>query len=435
MLVPNDSDLDSMDPELLSQLPLQSDYEQYAMDDPILNNGRLHAMNKHVLNEVDMSSMISESNLDIDATENDEMLIQKPINNAEPNQIAPNKKKLDLINDRDDTEDTDLDDIQKPINNDIIFEKPWYHKPKNWLKLNLVFFLLALLISGLSQPKMLWNLLQIFLKWMENHIVGGSFVFISLYIACDLLMLPCLIFTLGAGFVYCNVLHSMWKGLFVSTFVVFISELIGSTIAFLSARYLLRKTIKKIASKYPKFSLIDAAVKRHGFRVTLLFRLSPVTPYNLLNYFMGLTSIRFMDYTLASFGILPNFIICCLMGGSLHHIYQLSQIDISNNIPLLIVTIIGILFIIVLIIYGTRFIKRELAKISLQMKQEKDILSSSDYLNDDDENHPLTDNHDHGFIPNNGNELSNLDDIVSIDLVSNDNDISNISADPSSVYQ
>eukprot|EP00486_Rosalina_sp_Unknown_P014131 CAMPEP_0201587588 /NCGR_PEP_ID=MMETSP0190_2-20130828/145216_1 /ASSEMBLY_ACC=CAM_ASM_000263 /TAXON_ID=37353 /ORGANISM="Rosalina sp." /LENGTH=132 /DNA_ID=CAMNT_0048037931 /DNA_START=35 /DNA_END=430 /DNA_ORIENTATION=+ len=132
MLVPNDSDLDSMDPELLSQLPLQSDYEQYAMDDPILNNGRLHAMNKHVLNEVDMSSMISESNLDIDATENDEMLIQKPINNAEPNQIAPNKKKLDLINDRDDTEDTDLDDIQKPINNDIIFEKPWYHKPKNW---------------------------------------------------------------------------------------------------------------------------------------------------------------------------------------------------------------------------------------------------------------------------------------------------------------
>ena len=193
--------------------------------------------------------------------------------------------------------------------------------------------------------------------------------------------------------------------------------------------YLLRKTIKKIAAKYPKFSLIDAAVKKHGFRVTLLFRLSPVTPYNLLNYFMGLTSVRFMDYTLASFGILPNFFICCLMGGSLHHIYQLSQIDISHNIPLLIVTIIGILFIIVLIFYGTRFIKRELAKISLQMKQEKDILSSSDCLNHD-EHHPLTDN-----IPNN-NDLSNLDDIVSIELVSNDNDISNISADPSSsVYQ
>lgn len=436
MLIPNDSDLDSMDPELLSQLPLQSDYEQYGMDDPIINNmnmNRMHQHHHHRIIDQEMSSMISESNLDIDATENDEMLIHNaaPINNNKQNEEDDNirNKKLDLINDEDDTEDTDLDDIQKPINNDIIFEKPWYHKPKNWLKLNLIFFLLALLISGLSQPKMLWNLLQIFLKWMENHIISGSFVFISLYIACDLLMLPCLIFTLGAGFVYCNVLHSMIKGLFLSTFIVFISELIGSTIAFLSARYLLRKTIKKIASKYPKFSLIDAAVKKHGFRVTLLFRLSPVTPYNLLNYFMGLTSVRFMDYTLASFGILPNFFICCLMGGSLHHIYQLSQIDISHNIPLLIVTIIGILFIICLIFYGTRFIKRELAKISLQMKQEKDILSSSDCLNDD-ENHPLTDNNfDKGFIPNHNEELSNLDDIVNIDLVSNDQDIS------SSVYQ
>ena len=70
MLIPNDSDLDSMDPELLSQLPLQSDVEQYII-------GNRHAM------DPDMSSMISESNLDIDATENDEMLIHQQQNQQE----------------------------------------------------------------------------------------------------------------------------------------------------------------------------------------------------------------------------------------------------------------------------------------------------------------------------------------------------------------
>eukprot|EP00485_Elphidium_margaritaceum_P008400 CAMPEP_0202693094 /NCGR_PEP_ID=MMETSP1385-20130828/7305_1 /ASSEMBLY_ACC=CAM_ASM_000861 /TAXON_ID=933848 /ORGANISM="Elphidium margaritaceum" /LENGTH=414 /DNA_ID=CAMNT_0049348733 /DNA_START=59 /DNA_END=1303 /DNA_ORIENTATION=- len=404
--------IDSQDPELLlSQLPLQSDVD----DLPDI-------------------SLLSESNLDVDATENDEMIIKlkKPNNHhhhhclkdAHALQNHNNKKKLDLINDADDTVDTDIDDIGKPINNGDDAQaqnrRPWYYKPKNWLKLNLVFLLMALLISGLSQPKMLWNMLQIFLSWMEANIVAGSFVFISLYITFDLLMLPCIIFTFGSGFVYCNVLHSMMKGLFLSTSIVFVSELIGSTIAFLSARYLLRKTIKSIAAKYPKFTLIDAAVKKNGFRVTLLFRMSPVTPYNLFNYFMGLTSVRFMDYTLASIGILPNFFVWCFIGASMHHIYQLSQIDITSNIPLLVITLVGFLFIVFIIFYGTKFIRRELAKISIEMKQEKDILSSSD------ENLPLTEN---DIRDVNRDMLrydqSNLDDCVSIDLVSN-NDISNI---------
>mmetsp|Transcript_26207 Transcript_26207/g.41557 ORF Transcript_26207/g.41557 Transcript_26207/m.41557 type:complete len:434 (+) Transcript_26207:46-1347(+) len=423
--------IDAMDPDLLSQLPMQSDIEDLRDNVSI--------------------SMLSSSNLDLDATEQDELVIHDNAHNAKHRHSKRKKnkalygdeademndarqqhqrKQLDLVNDRDDTDDTDLDDIVKPTDNelDMVDERAWYWRPKNWLKLNLVFFLLALLISGISQPKMLFNLLQILLSWMETHIVTGSFVFISLYITCDLLMLPCLIFTLGAGFVYCNVLHSMVRGLLLSTFIVFVSELIGSTMAFLTARYLLRKTIKKIAEKYPKFSLIDAAVKRHGFKVTLLFRMSPVTPYNLLNYFMGLTSVRFMDYSMASIGILPNFFVCCLVGGSIHHIYQLSQIDITSNIPLLVVSCVGFAFVIFLIVYGTRFIKRELAKLSLQMKAEQDILSSSD----NEEIHPLTE-HDvnacdidleHALDPKDA-ASSNLDDIVSIDLVSN-NDVSNI---------
>jgi len=113
-------------------------------------------------------------------------------------------------------------------------------------------------------------------------------------------------------------------------------------------------------------------------------------------------------------GILPNFFVCCLIGSSIHHIYQLSQIDILSNIPLLCVTIAGICSIIFLIFYGTRFIRKELAKISIQMKQEKDLELTTDF---NDEQHPLTE-HDamHPF------GLS-MDEIANIELVSNDNEI------------
>ena len=139
---------------------------------------------------------------------------------------------------------------------------------------------------------------------------------------------------------------------------------------------------------------------------------------------MGLTSVRFMDYTCASIGILPNFFVCCLVGGSIHHLVQLSQIDVLSNIPLLISSIVGIVSVICLIFYGTRMIKKELAKISIQLKQEQDILSETDAQ----EKYPLTE-HD---AMNNGHNCQDfglsIDEIGNIELVSNDNDVSNISA-------
>ena len=95
-----------------------------------------------------------------------------------------------------------------------------------------------------------------------------------------------------------------------------------------------------------------------------------------------------MDYTAASIGILPNFFVLCFVGGSLHHIVQLTQIDLSSNIPLVVVSAISFLFVIFLVIYGTKLIRRDLAKISLEMKAQRgaDILSSENEA----EQQPLT---------------------------------------------
>eukprot|EP01083_Nonionella_stella_P185543 676822_1 len=133
MLGYHESDIDSMDPELLSQLPLQSDMEHMP----------------------DM--LISSSNLDVDATENDDMIIKSRVSH-----VIHHDNKLDLRNVSDDTEDTDLDVAAKPLDVDgqNASSRAWYYKPSNWLKLNVIFFLLALLL--------LWN-------WMEMLVFGVDY--------------------------------------------------------------------------------------------------------------------------------------------------------------------------------------------------------------------------------------------------------------------
>ena len=55
-------------------------------------------------------------------------------------------------------------------------------------------------------------------------------------------------------------------------------------------------------------------VATKGRRIVLLLRLSPVFPFNLLNYALGLTQVRFWDYVIASFGMLPGTVLYVYAG-------------------------------------------------------------------------------------------------------------------------
>lgn len=54
----------------------------------------------------------------------------------------------------------------------------------------------------------------------------------------------------------------------------------------------------------PKFSSMDRAVEKEGFKLMLLLRLSPLFPFALSNYLYGASSIRFWPYF---FGTLLGF--------------------------------------------------------------------------------------------------------------------------------
>jgi uncharacterized membrane protein YdjX (TVP38/TMEM64 family) len=106
-------------------------------------------------------------------------------------------------------------------------------------------------------------------------------------------------------------------GLAKGTLLVFLGATLGSTFSFLVARYLARSAIEKRLAARPRFRAIDRAVARQGLKIVFLVRLSPVFPYNLLNYGLGLTRVKLLDYVLACFGMIPGTFLYVYYGKAL----------------------------------------------------------------------------------------------------------------------
>ena len=136
-----------------------------------------------------------------------------------------------------------------------------------------------------------------FAQWVNSLGVWGPFVFILGYIVAAVAFVPGVLLTLAAG--------AIW-GIFPGVLYVFIAAALGSTAAFLVARYLARAVIERRVAGNTRFAALDRAVGNQGRKLVFLLRLSPVFPFNILNYALGLTSVRFVDYVVASIGMLPG---------------------------------------------------------------------------------------------------------------------------------
>ena len=124
------------------------------------------------------------------------------------------------------------------------------------------------------------------------------------YIGATVAFVPGSVLTLAAGAVF-----GFW-----GTAYVMVGATIGAALAFLVARYIARGTIETRFQGNERFVAIDRAVGRQGLKIVLLLRLSPVFPFNLLNYALGLTNVRFMDYFIASVGMVPGTLLYIYYG-------------------------------------------------------------------------------------------------------------------------
>lgn len=126
------------------------------------------------------------------------------------------------------------------------------------------------------------------------------------YVLACVMFVPGAILTLGAGALF---------GLLVGSITVSLAATAGATAAFLVGRYLVRDWVAAKVAGNARFAAVDEAVGREGFKIVLLTRLSPVFPFNLLNYAYALTGVSLRDYVLASWlGMIPGTIMYVYVG-------------------------------------------------------------------------------------------------------------------------
>jgi uncharacterized membrane protein YdjX (TVP38/TMEM64 family) len=126
------------------------------------------------------------------------------------------------------------------------------------------------------------------------------------YTVAAVLAVPGTILTLGAGFVF---------GLALGVPLVSAGSVLGAIAAFLVGRFYMQDWAAKRVARSPRLRALAAVTRHDGFTIVLLARLSPLLPYNVLNYLFGLTAVRFRDYVLGSWlGMLPATVLYVYVG-------------------------------------------------------------------------------------------------------------------------
>jgi uncharacterized membrane protein YdjX (TVP38/TMEM64 family) len=128
---------------------------------------------------------------------------------------------------------------------------------------------------------------------------------VALYAVATVGFVPGSLLTLAAGAIF---------GLGLGTAVVMGGATLGASAAFLVARHLARRLVERKLATWPRFAALDHAISAQGRKVVFLLRLSPIVPFNALNYALGVTRVRFLDYLVASVGMLPASVLYVYYG-------------------------------------------------------------------------------------------------------------------------
>ena len=218
--------------------------------------------------------------------------------------------------------------------------------------------LLLVIALGWLLPVRTWTLA------LAGYVRGagtiGVLLFIAAYVVATVALLPGSVLTLAAGFAYGPI-----GGLLVAS----PASVIAATIAFLLGRTGLRGWVQRQIATSPRARALDRAVAKDSFRLILLLRLSPVIPFNVLNYALGISEASLGRYVAASFiGMLPGTWMYVYLGSLATTAAGLTEASRAGSTGKLTLTLVGLAATIAVVVLVTRSARRALDE---ELKKER----------------------------------------------------------------
>lgn len=161
------------------------------------------------------------------------------------------------------------------------------------------------------------------LAFTDANFAAAVGIFIVAYATVTGLSLPgAAILTLAGGFLF---------GAVVGTLIVNVGATTGATLAFLTARYLLRDTVEQKFGKW--LGPFQEGFAKNAFSYLMTLRLIPLFPFFVVNLVSGLTRVNVGTYVAATaLGIIPGSFVYAYAGRQLGTINSLQEIASPNVI-------------------------------------------------------------------------------------------------------
>lgn len=147
------------------------------------------------------------------------------------------------------------------------------------------------------------------MQWLDRlrgYGVAGALVFIALQAAvASVGVLPASLLGLAAGAIY---------GIGAGFGLAAAGVLLGAAVSFGLTRSALRPLVERRLAGSRRLGRLDAALGRDGWRLVLLLRVSPIMPFSLTSYALGLSAVRPAAYFAGTLAALPALLLYVAMG-------------------------------------------------------------------------------------------------------------------------
>lgn len=188
--------------------------------------------------------------------------------------------------------------------------------PVSKIILGVILFAAILLVTLNASPERILSTLD----WMAAHPREAVAVFLVCYILGVVLMLPAMLLAMSAGAIF---------GVALGFVIAYAGSNIGNALAFWAGRYIFRDAVVSyLSKKFPKWTLLDQALSKEGFgfKLIVLLRLSPIAPWNLLNWALSVVSVSSKTYLAASaISIVPYILLFVYMGAMAANLAEIAS--------------------------------------------------------------------------------------------------------------
>lgn len=133
-------------------------------------------------------------------------------------------------------------------------------------------------------------------------------VFMGAQVVATVLGLPGAVLVVAGGAIFGLLWGTIWST---------VGATVGAVLAFCAARYFLHDRLSQKFGHHPLVQRFNQTICRNALTCVLILRFAPISPFNVMNFLLGLTPISLKSYAMGTFiGIIPGTLVYTGLGVS-----------------------------------------------------------------------------------------------------------------------